>query len=68
MCRQSLHPTHILMSVHAGQVQWRIAIVVLSVSVGLVMQQQQLQVAPQHDAVVRVESQGDTKRGGQKSL
>lgn len=44
------------MSVHAGQVQWRIAIVVLSVSVGLVMQQQQLQVAPQHDAVVRVES------------
>lgn len=34
------------MSVHAGQVQRRVAVVVLSVGVGLVMQQQQLQVAP----------------------
>lgn len=63
-----MHATHILMSVHAGQVQRRVSIVVLSVSISLVMQQQQLQVGPQHCGVVRVELQGDTKRSGRKHL
>lgn len=38
--------THILMSVHAGQVQRRVSVVVLSIAVCLVMQQQELGVAP----------------------
>lgn len=34
--------TYVLVSVHAGEVQRRVAIVVLSLRVGLVVQQQQL--------------------------
>lgn len=34
--------TYVLVSVHAGEVQRRVAVVVLSLRVGLVVQQQQL--------------------------
>lgn len=35
--------THVLVSVHAGEVQRRVAIIVLSVCVGLVVQEQELE-------------------------
>lgn len=43
--------TYVLVSVHAGEVQRRVAVVVLSVCVGLVVQQQQLE--DKHTSLIR---------------
>lgn len=43
MRRDCLTVTHIFVSIHTGQVQWCIAVVVLSVCVGFIVEQQQLQ-------------------------